>query len=103
MPDADAKAAVDAALNFWSLGGSYSKVAESHTNVATVADMDWIANAVLLRYEIKGALKNQSSGVGYDVTAILVFQSKAGTEITKQRRYHVFQNANNEGPWHIAG
>lgn len=100
--DVEAKALVKAALDSWSLGGSDSKFKETHKNVEKFFDIDWIGTKVLLRYEIKGVQKSESPLGGHDVIAVLVFQSKAGTEITDQRRYHAFQDNLYEGRWVIS-
>ena len=101
-PDAEAKAIVRAALDSWNLGGSSSKFKESHKNVEKFFDIDWIGKKVLLRYEIKGVQKSESPLGGYDVIAVLVFQSEAGTEITEQHRYHAFQDTLYDGRWVIS-
>ncbi len=100
-PDAEAKAIVKAALDSWNLGGSNSKFKETHKNVERFFDIDWIGTKVLLRYEIKGVQKSESPIGGYDVIAVLVFQSEAGTEITQQRRYHAHQEVAFDGRWWI--
>ena len=100
-PDVEAKAIIKAALDSWSLGGSDSKFVETHKNVERFFDIDWLSKKVLLRYEIKGVQKSELSHGGYDVIVVLVFQSKAGTEITEQRRYHAFQDNISEDRWDI--
>lgn len=100
-PEAEAKAIVKAALDSWNLGGSSSEFPESQKNVERFFDIDWVGMKVLLRYEIKGVTKDTSGLGGFKVIAVLVFQSKGGTEITEQRTYKVYP-ALTEGKWEVS-
>lgn len=90
---AEAKEKLTAALDAWVLGDSAKKLQAEHQFV-DLEDM----SSVLMRYEI-GPMRVIPNARTCEAAVTLVFQSKAGTELKKQKKFNISHNP--DGTWGI--
>jgi hypothetical protein len=93
--EADAKAILKVGLDSWIFGDTQAKFEKNHPDIS-FGDFDWTAGDVLMKYEFGPSREKDKS---YEFSVILIFQSKAGTEIKKTKKYRVFPPREDSPQW----